>query len=65
MTTRGEDGAFPDGRCTSCRRNHPQVWMRCYAVKDADIVLCINCAAQLARKLLEDLCEVIHGGRHG
>jgi hypothetical protein len=29
------------------------------------LLLCRNCALQLSRKLLEDLCGIIAGDRHG
>lgn len=33
--------------------------------EDVTIVLCPDHALQLSRKLLEDLCELSPGGRHG
>jgi len=31
-----------------------------------EILLCLDCALQLSRKLLEDVCEIAtSGGRHG
>ena len=51
--------------CVECENEPSTIWMRGYATNHADILLCAGCAMQLARKLLEDICEVAtKGGRH-
>jgi hypothetical protein len=49
--------------CPSCSKKPSEIVMFGYC-GDAGIVLCRSCALQLARKLLEDLCE-LDGDRHG
>jgi hypothetical protein len=56
-------GAVPT--CSSCTTADAVIEMYGYAEETAGVFLCRNCALQLARKLLEDLCEVITGERHG
>jgi hypothetical protein len=41
-----------------------EIEMRGYAEHEKTIFVCKTCAIQLARKLLEDLCE-LEGDRHG
>jgi hypothetical protein len=42
------------------------VEMHGYVADGVRLNLCAECALQLARKILEDLCELhTHGGRHG
>lgn len=49
--------------CTSCK-GIAEITMNCYSEGNLD--LCRECALQLARKLLEDICDVAtKGGRHG
>jgi len=58
---------FPkaDVRCNGC--GEPAVIeMHGYATDHASVTVCADCGLQLARKLLEDLCDVLSkGGRHG
>jgi len=55
-----------DTRCRYCRKAEPVILMLFYSDKKADNLLCSDCAMQLARKLLEDLCAVLtREGRHG
>lgn len=51
----------------TCECGEPaQIEMHSYAHNGALILLCGDCATQLARKLLEDVCELrTKGGRHG
>lgn len=49
--------------CTSCAKEVAEIHFHGYS--ENDINLCRNCALQLSRKLLEDLCEVITEDRHG
>ena len=51
--------------CASCDELDSVIEMHGYAEGQASIFLCQNCALQLARKLMEDLCEVLTGDRHG
>jgi hypothetical protein len=55
---------FKGNECSHCTRK-ALITIIEYADDAADINLCTNCAKQLARKLLEDLCAVSWGGRHG
>jgi hypothetical protein len=50
--------------CPTCTVRPVEIHMLGYACNDADILLCGYCAQQLARKLLEDLCDLA-GDRHG
>jgi hypothetical protein len=54
------DTAHP---CPSCHKRPSEVGYTGYAVSGA-IELCQFCAKQLARKILEDLCDLA-GDRHG
>ena len=52
--------------CTAECGEEAEILMECYAAHSARIMLCANCAKQLARKLLEDICaSETPGGRHG
>lgn len=52
--------------CTSCNKELAQIEMHGFADKTANLLLCADCAMQLARKLMEDLCALItKSGRHG
>jgi hypothetical protein len=51
--------------CTACDKRKGEIHIRGYAERMADLCLCLNCATQLARKLLEDLSVYTPGGRHG
>jgi len=56
---------FPCSAATHPRNAPPpavEIIMWGYA--EGDVALCRSCALQLARKLLEDLCELA-GDRHG
>lgn len=50
-------------KCTNCD-NDSQVYFHGYAQNYSDIELCKFHALQLARKLLEDVCD-LEGDRHG
>ena len=58
---RPKDRDFP---CTSCHKKKIEIVMEGYAEGLARVALCKTCATQLARKLLEDICEM-EGDRHG
>jgi len=52
--------------CTGCRKCPGPIWMVGYADDGAGLFLCADCAMQLVRKIMEDLCELrTMGGRHG
>jgi len=51
-------------KCSCCGEREAVIWTRGYAENHAGIFLCEFCALQLARKVLEDICEV-EGDRHG
>ena len=51
--------------CSSCADVDAVIEMHGYAEGIASVYLCRDCALQLTRKLLEDLCEVVTGNRHG
>jgi hypothetical protein len=51
--------------CSSCANADAVIEMHGYAEETASVFLCRDCALQLTRKLLEDLCEVVTGDRHG
>lgn len=53
-------------RCCTCSSVNKQglIFLTGYAENRSDIVLCKFCAIQLARKLLEDVCD-LEGDRHG
>ena len=58
------------GPCTGCGKARPEIAMVGFAQHTAEnlgeIAVCADCAMQLARMLLEDLCEIrTAGGRHG
>lgn len=55
------------GHTCECGVGEPaKITMTGYAEEGAVIHLCKDCALQLSRKLLEDLCELdTKGGRHG
>ncbi len=64
--TPGETGPqLPD--CVGAHANAPaaEIAMTGYSEGTTSILLCRDCAIQLSRKLLEDLCEVVTGDRHG
>lgn len=50
--------------CTACHDTTADIMMRCYAKNNEDLLLCVMCATQLARKLLEDICAT-NGDRYG
>jgi hypothetical protein len=53
-------------KCDGCRDAVARLQMDGYAEEHARNRLCTDCSLQLARKLLEDLCELLtRGGRHG
>lgn len=52
---------FMDKKCGACGSIHPKIMIGMYSKND--IYLCQYCATQLARKLLEDICD-LEGGRH-
>lgn len=53
-------------KCTSyCDGGIPEIRIHGYASDTAVLELCLSCATQLARKLLEDLSVYTPGGRHG
>lgn len=56
----------PKVACSACPRPKrlAEIMMREYADNYENIFLCRDCALQLSRKLLEDLCELA-GDRHG
>jgi hypothetical protein len=54
-----------DVKCTANCGRPQQVLMTGYAEDSRELRLCRDCALQLARKLLEDLCELVAGDRHG
>jgi hypothetical protein len=56
-------GSIPT--CSSCAVRDAVIEMHGYAEETRSAYLCRDCALQLARKLLEDLCEVVTGDRHG
>lgn len=65
MTKRENPDHFAENaRCETCHKNLVEISMQGYAEYTSDISLCIGCATQLARKLLEDLCVYACGGRH-
>lgn len=49
--------------CQHCYDIPADVTFRGHAV-NLDLHWCRNCALHLSRMILEDLCEVITGGRH-
>lgn len=53
--------------CDGCGKVLAAIEMHGYSEgKGGSSALCASCALQLARKLLEDLCELLTvGGRHG
>lgn len=51
--------------CTYCKKAMGHIYIYGYASDGADLFLCRDCALQLSRKLLEDLCEIITGDRNG
>jgi hypothetical protein len=52
--------------CDGCGGAPAVIEMHGYANKGAWCSLCTDCAMQLARKILEDLCDVLtKTGRHG
>jgi hypothetical protein len=55
--------AVPGG-CCGCGDEVPELFYHGYADKGAAIALCRRCAHQLARKILEDLCD-LDGDRYG
>jgi hypothetical protein len=48
----------------NCGKGLGHIYMQGYAVNQADMFLCSDRASQLSRKLLEDLCELVTGGRN-
>jgi hypothetical protein len=64
MITRPEFGRPHKVTCTACGKRPGPIWM--YGYTDGELLLCPDCALQLVRKILEDLCELLtRGGRHG
>ena len=65
MITKPNQPGLPHNvTCTGCHKRPGPIWMHCYA--EADLFLCSDCAMQLVRKIMEDLCELLtKGGRHG
>jgi hypothetical protein len=53
-----------DGPCCGCGSAPPELVYLGYADDDAACFLCRACALQLARKILEDLCDLF-GNRYG
>lgn len=56
--------------CPLCEQDGCDIWMRGYGCdieskETHDVLLCRDCATQLARKILEDICEFTKGGRNG
>jgi hypothetical protein len=50
--------------CDACHQRAVAIHIHGYASDDAVMDICQCCALQLARKLLEDLCDLL-GDRHG
>ena len=56
--------------CIFCEEELAEIWMVNYARapkapnESCEILLCVKCATQLARNILEDICD-INGNRHG
>jgi len=59
-----EAGLVAREACDSCDHETPVIEFHGYSEGSSDIQLCGNCALQLARKLLEDLCDLA-GNRYG
>lgn len=55
---------WDDYLCCSCEKKQAEIAMIGYAENNENIVLCKDCATQLARKLLEDVCD-LNGDRYG
>jgi hypothetical protein len=52
--------------CNGCKDGYGNILMHGYAEKKAHILLCVDCAKQLCRKLMEDICDIdSKGGRCG
>ena len=52
--------------CDACRKVNAALEMHGYSERSSNICLCAECALQLSRKLLEDLCELLtKSGRRG
>ena len=50
--------------CTGCEKRKASLYYLGYAEDQAFVFLCAFCATQLARKILEDVCD-LNGDRHG
>lgn len=61
------NGLTENFSCASCELQFDiLIVMHHYATNESNIVLCTDCAKQLARKILEDICEIdTKSGRHG
>ena len=64
MLAKNVTGISLPEKCGNCNKKPGELFMTGYGVDGADLILCRSDALQLARKLLEDLCE-LDGGRHG
>lgn len=68
MTITQFNRAIPEmelhGDCAQCNKRPIEIVMNGYAADNSDIQVCKECATQLARKLLEDICD-LNGDRHG
>ncbi len=65
MITKPNQTGMPHNvTCTACGKRPGPIQMRSYT--ESDLFLCADCALQLSRKILEDLCELLtRGGRRG
>lgn len=67
LTRKKESTHYYDGYerslCSECK-GPADIVMIGYSTDDANVLVCANHAEQLARKLLEDICD-LNGARHG
>lgn len=58
----------PPKYCCYCDSDDPAeavIMLNGFAEDDARVLLCVECAQQMARMLMEDMCVYTKGGRHG
>jgi hypothetical protein len=68
LITKLVEAAGPNAQrnCDACGKAPAALEMHGYSEGASNICLCAECALQLARKLLEDLCALLtKKGRHG
>lgn len=66
MATHEELKEALDEACGHCNERAGEIRIWGYAPNETTLELCRDCAKQLARMLLEDICAIdSKGGRHG